>query len=46
MMQLVSKSGILLAEFDVLDREEIVQLEDGLNSLADFMKIFSVFNSI
>ena len=42
MMQLVSKSGILLAEFDVLDRKETVQLEDGSNSLADFMKIFSV----
>ncbi len=45
-MQLVSKSGILLAEFDVLDRKETVQLEDGSNSLADFMKIFSVSNDL
>ncbi len=46
MLRLVSNSGLLLGEFDFFSEDEIVQLEQGDNSIFDFLSIFSLTSSI
>ena len=42
MLRIVSSAGIIVCELDVLDEEETIMLEQGNNSLHDFLSIFSI----